>query len=190
MLCLGLGVSTVANALMAMFAIGRVSYGLFALAMTLAGIGAGLLNGETAKAMQGALPPKRSGMASGISATTRFSALLFGVAGLGAVLITVAAGKFNALAKPWGVDASTALAAAKRFSAGDAAAAIQLLPLEVQEFAADALRRAFDAGFGAAAWTAAAVALLALALTRLLMHQVGADGSMETGAIALVASLE
>jgi hypothetical protein len=63
MLSLGLGISAVANALMAMLATGRVPYGLFAVAMTLAGVGAGLLNGETAKAMQGALPPARAGMA-------------------------------------------------------------------------------------------------------------------------------
>jgi hypothetical protein len=172
MLCAGLSITAVANACMALLATGRVTYLPFATAMVLAGIGAGVLNGETAKAMQGAVPPQRSGMASGLSGTTRFSALLFGVAGLGAMLITVMADRFVRAAAPWGLDPSTALLAAKRFSAGDANAAMQMLPDGIRAAAGDALRQAFDAGFGAAAWTAAGVAVTALLLTRWLMPSV------------------
>jgi EmrB/QacA subfamily drug resistance transporter len=172
MLCAGLSISAVANACMALLATGRVGYVPFAAAMVLAGIGAGVLNGETAKAMQGAVPPQRSGMASGLSGTTRFSALLFGVAGLGAMLITVMADRFVRAAAQWGLDAPTALLAAKRFSAGDANAAMQILPAGVRAAAGAALRQAFDAGFGAAAWTAAGVAVTALLLTRWLMPNV------------------
>ena len=177
LLCLGLGISALADSAMALLATGRVSYLPFALAMVLAGIGAGLLNGETAKALQGALPPERSGMASGVSATTRFSGLLFGVAGLGAMLISVMAARFAAAAQDWGLAPSVLLLAAKRFSAGDAAAALQSLPEALRGVAGDAMRQAFDAGFGAAAWTAAAVALTALLLTRWLMPGARPEGT-------------
>ena len=58
LLCLGLGTSVLANAAMALLASGQAAYLPFALAMVVAGTGAGLLNGETAKALQGALPPQ------------------------------------------------------------------------------------------------------------------------------------
>lgn len=168
-LCLGLGVSGLSNICMAMLATGGASYLPFALAMAAAGAGAGLLNGETAKAMQGAVPAQRAGMASGISGTARFCGLLFGVAGLGAVLVAVASSKFSLAAPQWGLNGSTAFSLTKRYAAGDVAGVVMSLPVEIHAAASGALRNAFEAGFGAAAWTAAGVAIAALILTRLLM---------------------
>src|SRR6202041_3765605 len=54
--------------------------------MLLTGIGAGLLNGETHKVGMTVIPKERSGMASGVSGTVRFSGLVIGIAALGAVL--------------------------------------------------------------------------------------------------------
>ena len=54
--------------------------------MLLTGIGAGLLNGETTKVGMTVIPKERSGMASGVSGTVRFSGLVIGIAALGAVL--------------------------------------------------------------------------------------------------------
>jgi hypothetical protein len=54
--------------------------------MLLTGIGAGLLNGETTKVGMTVIPKERSGMASGVSGTMRFSGLVIGVAALGAIL--------------------------------------------------------------------------------------------------------
>jgi EmrB/QacA subfamily drug resistance transporter len=54
--------------------------------MMLTGIGAGLLNGETTKVGMTVIPKERSGMASGVSGTMRFSGLVIGIAALGAVL--------------------------------------------------------------------------------------------------------
>lgn len=54
--------------------------------MLLTGIGAGLLNGETTKVGMTVIPKERSGMASGVSGTMRFSGLVIGIAALGAVL--------------------------------------------------------------------------------------------------------
>jgi nitrate/nitrite transporter NarK len=54
--------------------------------MLLTGIGAGLLNGETTKVAMTVIPKERSGMASGVSGTVRFTGLVVGIAALGAVL--------------------------------------------------------------------------------------------------------
>lgn len=54
--------------------------------MLLIGMGAGLLNGETTKVGMTVIPPERSGMASGVSGTVRFSGLVIGISALGAVL--------------------------------------------------------------------------------------------------------
>lgn len=173
LLCLGLGISTISNVFMALLAANVAPYGSFAVAMTCAGIGAGLLNGETAKAMQDALPAQRAGMGSGIAGTVRFIGLLFGVAGLGAVLVAVAAGRFLSLASQWQLPADSALALIKQYAAGDVAGALQHVPDGIRVAVAAAARHAFDAGFGVAAWTAAAVALAAALLTWTLMPAVG-----------------
>ena len=54
--------------------------------MLITGIGAGFLNGETTKVGMSVIPRERSGMASGVSGTVRFSGLVIGIAALGAVL--------------------------------------------------------------------------------------------------------
>ncbi len=64
----------------------EASYGPLIGGMLLAGIGAGLLNGETTKVGMTVIPRERSGMASGVSGTVRFSGLVIGIAALGAVL--------------------------------------------------------------------------------------------------------
>jgi hypothetical protein len=58
-------------------------YPLFAAAMFISGIGAGLLNGETAQTLQATIPTAQGGMAGGFSATVRFAAILLAVAVLG-----------------------------------------------------------------------------------------------------------
>jgi hypothetical protein len=183
---LGLGISTAANALIATLATHGAHYAAFALGMAVAGTGAGLLNGETAKAMQGSLPAHRAGMASGLSATVRFAALLFGVAGLGAVLIAATAGRFASVASAWGLAPDAAIAMAKRFAAGDLAGALKSLPDASHAAVGDARRDAFAGGFGAAAWTAASIAFATLVLSRLLMPGMAPDASL-AGTAELVA---
>jgi hypothetical protein len=56
--------------------------------MLLAGIGAGLLNGETTKVGMTVIPPERAGMASGISGTVRFAGVVIGFAALGVALFS------------------------------------------------------------------------------------------------------
>jgi EmrB/QacA subfamily drug resistance transporter len=85
-LLLALGIAVLGNLLLAWSASAH-NYAIFAAAMLVAGIGTGILNPETAKAMQNQVPPGRAGMGSGVSATIRFTSLLLGVAVLGAVMV-------------------------------------------------------------------------------------------------------
>lgn len=64
----------------------RLDYGTILVGMLLAGIGAGLLNGETAKVGISVIPPDRAGMAAGVGGTVRFAGIVVGFAALGAVL--------------------------------------------------------------------------------------------------------
>lgn len=87
-----------------------VATGLFALAilapsfhagpmmvwMTVCGIGAGILNGETAKVGLSVIPHERAGMAAGVGGTVRFAGIVVGFAALGALLYQRVA---NALAR-------------------------------------------------------------------------------------------
>lgn len=54
--------------------------------MMITGSGAGMLNGNTQKAIMLCVPRARTGMASGISTTTRFTAIVLAVACLGCIL--------------------------------------------------------------------------------------------------------
>ncbi|WP_250510885.1 MFS transporter [Caballeronia sp. GACF4] len=85
LLTLGLATIGVGNLLTAWFA-SMSYYGLIAVSMTVTGLGAGILNGDTQKAIMACVPAHRTGMASGISTTTRFTAIVTSVGVLGAVL--------------------------------------------------------------------------------------------------------
>ncbi|MCQ8780285.1 hypothetical protein NQU49_27180, partial [Escherichia coli] len=82
---------------------------------------------------------------------TRFSGLLFGVAGLGAVLLAVSSKRIASLAEDWGLDVPAALTIAKRYTAGDVGGALQSLPAAIRDSAGDNLKAALEAGFSAAA---------------------------------------
>jgi EmrB/QacA subfamily drug resistance transporter len=183
-LLLGLCITAVGNIMMALVAGANGSYYGFALAMIVAGTGAGILNGETAKAVQGAVPANQSGVGSGIASTIRFTSLLFAVAALGAVLVSVMLTRFVPLAQNLGLSSADAVIMAKRFSAGDAAAMLSELSSHSREAVSGALRAAFDAGFGAAAWVAAVVAVVSLILTRLLMTTTAIKAAEEAVFVA------
>jgi MFS family permease len=78
----GLAIVAVGDVLMALAA-PTLRYPLFAAAMVVSGIGAGLLNGETAQTLQATIPTAQGGMAGGLSATVRFASILLAVAVLG-----------------------------------------------------------------------------------------------------------
>jgi len=68
-------------------AVPQLHYAALLPGLVLMGIGAGTLNGETAKVSMSVIPPERAGMASGISGTIRFAGIVIGFAVLGAVLL-------------------------------------------------------------------------------------------------------
>ncbi len=72
-------------------------------------------------------PPQRAGMASGISATTRFVGLLFGVAGLGAVLSHGVNARFVSADAVRALDPNLLAQAAKRVASGDLDGVIGIL---------------------------------------------------------------
>ncbi|MFK3973575.1 MFS transporter [Pseudomonas sp. NPDC087358] len=184
LLSAGLCITAAGNIIMALLANADASYYVFAFGMIVAGTGAGILNGETAKAVQGAVPPNQSGVGSGIASTIRFTSLLFSVAALGAVLVSFMLMMFVPMAQNLGLSSRAAELIAKRFSAGDTASLLATLPVSSAEHIFAALRACFDAGFGAAAWVAAGVAVVALALTRLLMSKTPIKAPVEAVFVA------
>lgn len=81
------GLSLVCLGLFALaLAVQNVAYGPLIAGMLIVGVGGGLLNGETTKVGMTVIPRERSGMASGVAGTVRFTGLVIGIAALGAVL--------------------------------------------------------------------------------------------------------
>jgi len=141
-------------------------YGAMLGGMLLAGVGAGFLNGETAKVGMTAIPPERAGMASGISGTVRFSGIVIGFAALGAILYgTVAVSVTTGLPDtPEGAPRTELvrdIAAGNRLDASLG---------EISPAAPDTARQSFGAGyeaiFLAAGGFVALTALLAWSLIR------------------------
>src|SRR5260370_29017106 len=156
-----------------LWTVGRFSlpYPAFLVGMLVAGAGAGLLNSETTKVMQGAVPAQRAGMASGLTATTGFVGLLVGIAALGAVLAQVASRSFTARGVAAGLDAETAAELAKHVTSGDVADIIGTVPEALRASVWQIGNAAFADGFAAAALLAAAVAAAMALFTVLLVRR-------------------
>lgn len=101
----GLALTFAGNLAMALVA-DLHAYGAFAAGMAVAGVGAGLLNGESAKAFFTGVPASQSGLASGLGMLARFCALLIAVAVIGAAIAHAG------FAVAFGIQAAVAAAAA------------------------------------------------------------------------------
>jgi EmrB/QacA subfamily drug resistance transporter len=119
------------------------SYPMLACAMLLSGCGAGILNGETARVLQETIPLERSGMASGLSAATRFSALLLAVAVLGIVLSHFTSSSLASV----GVPVQDLPNIVKHLTAGDISGALQASAEQGRSLTEDQARRGFVHGF-------------------------------------------
>jgi len=168
LLTVGLVTAVVGDLLLWALAHFSLPYPAFMLGMLVAGAGAGLLNSETAKVMQGAVPPQRAGMAGGLTATSRFVGLLVGVAAFGAVLVHVASRNFIASGVAAGLDAAKAAELSRRVTSGDVAGFVGALPQALQTGIRQIGNAAFADGFAAALLLAAALAA-AMALVTLLL---------------------
>lgn len=164
LLAAGLLLSALGNGWLAMVARNTSGTGwpLFA-AMAVLGAGGGLLNGETQKAVMVHVPPERSGMASGISTTARFSGILVGFSVLGAAIAQSVRGTIDAQPHP-GLMVTESMKAS--VVAGDFKA-LAGLPRE----SLTTLRLDFAHGFSAAFITAALAAGMATVVVWRTRHR-------------------
>jgi EmrB/QacA subfamily drug resistance transporter len=171
MMALGLTLVSVGNLLCA-WATSIGGYRAFALAMAVTGAGAGLLNGDTQKNIMACVPRERTGMASGMSTTMRFSAIMLAVGVYGALL---ASHTLNALdqslqsAAPDWLDQAQYMAS--RVVAGDMSAALHLLDQSARATVQPLAQQAFVTGFGWVLWVAGCVGLFAALLVGTLMRK-------------------
>lgn len=166
----GLMVTLVGNLVFWFIAKNNLPYPIFLIGMLIAGTGAGILNGETVKAIQGAVPPERAGMASGIASTTRFIGILVGVAGLGVILSQIARNTFVHAATKAGETQVNALSAAKYVTSGNIMELENHVPKNLQRMLHEAGLASYAKGFSAACILAAALAALACILTFLYVR--------------------
>ncbi len=171
LLTIGLMTTLIGNLLLWGLAHFFLPYPAFLLGMLVAGAGAGLLNSETAKVMQGAVPAQRAGMAGGLTATTRFVGLLVGIAALGAVLAHVASRSFIASGVAAGLDAEKAAELSKHVTSGDVAGIVATVPEALRTSIWQIGNAAFADGFAAATLLAAAIAAAMVLLTLLLVRR-------------------
>jgi EmrB/QacA subfamily drug resistance transporter len=136
------------------------AYGWVALGMIVTGLGAGVLNGDTQKAIMACVPSHRTGMASGISTTTRFTAIVTSIGVLGAVLASRTRAAIDA-AMPCHGSGSPCVDA--RFMsdvlAGDISRALARLAPDVQQAMASIAPAGFASGFASALGVAGCLAL-------------------------------
>jgi EmrB/QacA subfamily drug resistance transporter len=145
---------------------GEARYVLVAFGMVITGLGAGVLNGDTQKAIVACVPPNRTGMASGISTTTRFTAIVTSVGVLGAVLAARTQSAFYARPElSAAVRSELDAGFLSHVLAGEVGQASAHLPPAIGASLAAAARVSFASGFAAALYVAAAAAgMIALAV--------------------------
>jgi EmrB/QacA subfamily drug resistance transporter len=166
LLTAGLAIAVLGNLLFWGVARTQLPYPVFIVSMLVAGAGAGLLNGQTVKVLGGAVPPDRSGMASGLASTTRFIGILISVAALGAILSHKVDKHFRSAAMKAGLDPAMTLQVVKRVTSGDLAGALnEQIPPQVRQNLESAAIAAFSQGFSTATLFAAILGLIACLLT-------------------------
>lgn len=147
---LAIGLLTVSiGDLLGFFVVTSGSYPLVACALIVMGAGAGMLNGETTKAIMGSVPFNRSGMASGISTTTRFTGILFGVTGLGGILSIVTNTAFHLKLKTAHYTNAVNPEFIKSILSGDLPRAMTKIDLSTQKDLVEIGLRSFSSGFSA-----------------------------------------
>ncbi|WP_144641229.1 MFS transporter [Bordetella genomosp. 13] len=165
-LALGLAIVGIGNALMMRAAAGNDGTWLAA-GMLVLGAGGGLLNGETQKAIMGAIPRNRTGTGSGISTTSRFCGILLGFAGLWAVLAGNARSSLERALKALGLPAQPGFL--DNVVAGDLARGMAAYPPAVHDALAALARKGYRQGSSRAFLAAAIVSLVACAIACVAM---------------------
>lgn len=160
-----------AGNLLSAWAVTSGGYLNFALAIAVTGAGAGLLNGDTQKNIMACVPRDRVGMASGMSTTMRFSAIVLTIGVFGALLSShteqLLQGSLKVEAAHW---LGQAQSIASRVVAGDMPAALSELPESARLVVEPLARQAFVGGFSLVLWVAGVLALLAALVVGTLMR--------------------
>ncbi|MTJ84314.1 MAG: MFS transporter [Telmatospirillum sp.] len=154
------------------------------------GIGGGLLNGETTRAIVGAIPRDRAGMASGISTTARFGGILIGFSLLGTIaaqttrLAIATGGTPDGTLAGIGVDAGAAPDdLASLVAAGRWDVIARTIPPDGADRLIGALHRAYDTGFSAAMTVAGVLALVAAVAVAVLTKTPGRPAKLGSSPI-------
>jgi EmrB/QacA subfamily drug resistance transporter len=166
-LTLGLAIVAVGNLLLAWSASTGNSTTLI-VGMIVLGSGGGLLNGETQKVIMSVIPRHRVGMASGISTTARFSGILLGFSGLGAVL--AASVRSDILKESGDIAVTIPPALLEQMVAGDAHSAQDIFPGAVGESLLLLGRQSYANGFAWAFLVATGVAAIAAGIVYVSMR--------------------
>ena len=160
MMAMGLTLVGAGN-LFSAWALHSGTYLPFALATAVTGAGAGLLNGDSQKNIMACVPRERTGMASGMSTTMRFTAIMLAIGVYGALLgtqtnqllqVSLAASPFDLAEQSENI--------ASRVVAGDMTAALSQVPEQVRSVIEPLARDAFVGGFSRLLWVAGLLALL------------------------------
>ena len=135
-----------------------------------AGFGVGLINPPLASTQIGVVPPRRSGMASGIGNTFRQVGIATGIAGLGAIFQHAVSSKTLAA-----LGAHRQLLQGKgdlgsAFSSGQAQALLERLPPQQRQFVATAFKTGFTGALNEIVVIAAVIALIGAVAAFLLVH--------------------
>ncbi|MNI10053.1 Multidrug resistance protein stp [compost metagenome] len=170
MMAIGLTLVGSGNLLSA-WAVNSGGYPLFALAIAVTGAGAGLLNGDTQKNIMACVPRERTGMASGMSTTMRFSAVMLAIGVYGALLAGHTEQQLHTgLSSQAPALLEQSKDVASRVVAGDMSAAMSLLPEAARTLVGPLARQAFVAGFSLLLWVAGLAALLGALVVGTLMR--------------------
>jgi len=158
--------------LLCAWAVGHGGYLAFAAASLVLGAGAGLLNGDTQKNIMACVPRERTGMASGLSTTTRFGAIVIAIGVLGGVL-AARSGQLlrESMAGLAPEHLGKVAAMAARVAAGDLQAALSLLDAGVRDAVAPLARQAFAGGFEALLQVAGGIAFVMALVVGLLLSR-------------------
>lgn len=170
MMAIGLTLVGSGNLLSA-WAVDSGGYLPFALAIAVTGAGAGLLNGDTQKNIMACVPRERTGMASGMSTTMRFSAVMLAIGVYGALLSGHSERLLHDhLAAQGGQWLEHSQGVASRVVAGDMPAALSLLPEVARPLVEPLARQAFVGGFSLLLWVAGLAGLLGALVVGTLMR--------------------
>ncbi|MBV4543077.1 MFS transporter [Pseudomonas sp. RW4S2] len=148
------------------------SYLLFAMASTVLGAGAGLLNGDTQKNIMACIPPDRLGMGSGMSTTMRFSAISLAIGVYGALLVVFTR---DALKDSLRTIAPQLSLEAERLAlstaAGDLHSALETIPEASKAVVRVAAELAFMQGFSQMLFVAGILGMLAALIVGIYLRR-------------------